>query len=102
MAESDPGIPRLARKLNDLYDIPGPGGVRRTHQQVAAELRERFGIIVSEQHLAHLCSGRRNNPSARLLWGLAQIFSVPMEYFFDTSPPKQLPGRKRTRPDQDH
>lgn len=101
VAEPDPGIPHLAEKLNDLYDIPGPGGIRRTHQQVADELADRFGIVVSAQHLAYLTTGKRTNPSAKLLWGLAQIFGVPMDHFFDTSPPKQPPGRRRTRPNQD-
>ena len=34
-------------------------------------------------HLSHLRTGRRDNPSARLLAGLAELFGVPIGYFFD-------------------
>jgi transcriptional regulator with XRE-family HTH domain len=41
-------------------------------------------VKVSSVHLSHLRSGRRNNPSARLLAALADLFGVPIGYFFDS------------------
>ena len=40
-------------------------------------------IFVSGVHLSHLRSGRRDNPSARLLAALADLLGVPLSYFFD-------------------
>jgi transcriptional regulator with XRE-family HTH domain len=36
-------------------------------------------------HLSHLRSGRRDNPSARLLAGIAELFGVPIGHFFDST-----------------
>ena len=40
-------------------------------------------MVVSGVHISHLRSGRRDNPSARLLAALAELFGVPIGYFFD-------------------
>ena len=42
-------------------------------------------MTVSGVHLSHLRANRRDNPSARLLWALAELFGVPITYFLDTT-----------------
>ena len=80
----DEGIPGLAEKLNRLFlTVPA---VTRTglysNDSAAAALAER-GVTVTGTHLSHLRTGRRDNPSARLLAGLADLFGLPIDYFFD-------------------
>ena len=38
---------------------------------------------MSGVHLSHLRANRRDNPSARLLAALAELFGVPISYFFE-------------------
>lgn len=80
----DEGIPGLADKLNHLFltvVAPTRTGLY-SNDSAAAALGER-GITVTGTHLSHLRTGRRDNPSARLLAGLAELFGVPIGYFFD-------------------
>ncbi len=82
MAED--GLTGLADKLNHLFaTVPAPtrSGLY-SNDSAAAALAER-GVSVSGVHLSHLRSGRRDNPSARLLAALAELFGVPIGYFFD-------------------
>ena len=53
-----------------------------TNDAVAAELAG-LGISTSVAQIANLRSGRQANPSAILLRGIAKVFGVPLEYFFD-------------------
>ena len=78
------GLSGLAEKLNHLFaTVPAPtrSGLY-SNDSAAAALAER-GVSVSGVHLSHLRSGRRDNPSARLLAALAELFGVPIGYFFD-------------------
>lgn len=79
------GIPGLADKLNHLFaTVPRAGGSSQRHtNDSAAEALEECGIRVSGTHLSHLRAARRDNPSAKLISGLAQLFGVPIAYFFD-------------------
>lgn len=79
-----PGVPGLARKLDHLFaTIPQPSNRGSyTNDAVATELR-RIGVTVTAVHVSNLRTGRRDNPSARLLAGLAEVFGVPIAYFFD-------------------
>jgi transcriptional regulator with XRE-family HTH domain len=80
-------MPDLAEKLNHLFaTVPGSGrGGHYSNDTAAEALQDRFGITVSGVHLSHLRAGRRDNPSARLLAALAELFGVPISYFFDSS-----------------
>ncbi len=83
---ADDGIPGLAEKLNHLFaSVPAPTRSGLYSNDSAAHALEERGITVSGVHISHLRSGRRNNPSARLLAGLAELFGVPIGYFFDTT-----------------
>lgn len=79
-----PGVPGLASKLEHLFaTIPQPGNRGSyTNEAVAIELRK-IGVSVTAVHVSNLRTGRRDNPSARLLAGLAEVFGVPIAYFFD-------------------
>lgn len=81
---SSAGIPDLAAKLQRLFNsIPQPDGQGWfTNEAMARELAGR-GVPVTVQHLSNLRTGRRDNPSARLLAGIADIFGVSLSYFFD-------------------
>ena len=81
----DEGLPGLAEKLNHLFaTVPRSADSTRLHSNdSAAEALQESGIRVTGTHLSHLRAGRRGNPSARLLAGIAQLFGVPIAYFFD-------------------
>jgi transcriptional regulator with XRE-family HTH domain len=88
--DAEPGVPGLAPKLEHLFAaVPRPDGGRYTNESAAQALGE-AGIRVSSVHLSHLRSGRRSNPSARLLAGLAELFGVPIAYFFDAAIEEQV------------
>ncbi len=85
MTVADDGIPGLADKLNRLFaTVPGPGRHGRYSNDTAARALGERGITVSGVHLSHLRSGRRDNPSARLLAAIADLMGVPIGYFFDS------------------
>jgi len=48
-----------------------------------AEALTRDGVSVTSVYLSQLRSGRKTNPSARLVGGLASFFGVSVAYFFD-------------------
>lgn len=83
--EAEAGVPSLSPKLEHLFAVvPRSTGGRYTNETAAQALAE-AGMKVSAVHLSHLRSGRRNNPSARLLAALAELFGVPIGYFFDSA-----------------
>lgn len=79
------GMPGLASKLNFLFaTVPRAAHLSQLHtNETAAAALDAFGVRVTKTHLSHLRAGRRDNPSARLLAGLAHLFGVPIAYFFD-------------------
>lgn len=83
---SSDGIPGLAEKLEHLFTtVPAPTKSGVYSNDSAAAALEALGVTVSGVHLSHLRSGRRDNPSARLLAALAELFGVPYSYFFDSA-----------------
>lgn len=79
-------MPGLADKLNHLFaTVPAPTRSGLYSNDSAARALEERGVTVSGVHISHLRSGRRDNPSARLLAALAELFGVPIGYFFDTT-----------------
>lgn len=78
-------LPGLADRLDLLFrTVPrrGEGSRLHTSTSVVEEL-ELQGISVTPNHIRALRTGRRRNPSFRLLAGLAEIFQVPLDYFVD-------------------
>lgn len=93
----------LPRKLEFLVDnIAQPGGRGRyTNDAICKELAD-LDVSVTPAYLSQLRRGQRSNPSARLINGLAQVFGVPMEYFFDNDERErainsQIEGMKKLR-----
>ena len=81
---SGEGMPGLADKLNHLFaTVPAPTRSGVYSNDTAARALEERGVTVSGVHISHLRSHRRDNPSARLLAALADLFGVPIGYFFD-------------------
>lgn len=63
--------------------VPPPAGTAAwTNETIAQAVRD-LGVDVTGNHIAHLRSGRRDNPSARLVGALATVFGVPVDFFFD-------------------
>lgn len=78
------GVPHLAERLNALFErVPQPGTTRLYNNQSAAKAISATGVSLTGTHLSLLRSGKRNNPSARLLAAIADLFDVPITYFFD-------------------
>ena len=93
----DEGIPGLADSLDYLFQtVINPKTSRLySNDAVAAALAEK-GISVTGTHISHLRTGRRDNPSARLLAGLAELFGVPLGYFFEPEVEEQIKKELQT------
>lgn len=86
----------LAAKLNRLFEsIPQPDGSEYTNRAAAVALTD-AGVSVSAQHLWHLRTGRADNPSFRLLDGIARLFGVPITYFSDPEVEAQVSAELTT------
>lgn len=78
------GLPHLADRLNDLFaKVPRPDGKAPYSNEAVAEALTQQGVSVTGVYLSQMRTGRKANPSARLLHGLAKHFGVPVTYFFD-------------------
>ena len=78
------GIPYFADRLNDLFRrIPRPESTAPYSNEAVAEQLTADGVSVTGVYLSQLRAGRKTNPSARLVGGLAKFFGVPVGYFFD-------------------
>lgn len=84
MSQSTDGLADLAPRLNALFErVPQQAGSAQLHGNAsAAKALAEMGVQVTPNHLGLLRSGRRDNPSARLLGALADLFDVPVTYFF--------------------
>lgn len=84
MAAPQAGVPHLAERLDVLFrTVPRPGtSATWTNEAVAEALTER-GVSVTAPYLSQMRTGRRFNPSAQLLAGIAEFFGVPLTYFFE-------------------
>ena len=79
------GVPQLAERLELLFStVPRAVGSTQLHtaDSVSVALAAQ-GIHVTPTHLSNLRAGRRDNPSAVLLAGIARVFDVPLAYFFE-------------------
>src|SRR5699024_2039767 len=73
----------LAERLDLLFrTVPLTPDSAKLHTSTSVvEALAEQGISVTPNHIRALRTGRRNNPSFRLLAGLADIFRVPLDYF---------------------
>lgn len=78
------GVPKLAENLNFLFRyIPDPEGRLYNNHRAADALRD-SGYGGSAVYLSQLRSGARDNPSAMVIAGLADLFDVQTDYFFNS------------------
>jgi transcriptional regulator with XRE-family HTH domain len=82
--QQENGLPRLGAQLNYLFEtVPKPDGAGLwTNEEAAAAMTE-SGVSISAAYLSQLRTGKRDNPSARHLSGIANLFGVPLQYFMD-------------------
>jgi transcriptional regulator with XRE-family HTH domain len=74
----------IAEKLNHLFDVVRPPGEDReyTGREVVAGVNA-AGTDLSASHLSELRRGVKDNPTVRVLDGLANFFGVRVAYFLD-------------------
>jgi hypothetical protein len=84
VGEADGGVPGLADRLNHLFaTVPRPNGQGLWTNEQASVALAAAGTYMSDGYLSQLRSGKRNNPSARNLAAIADLFAVPVDYFFN-------------------
>jgi transcriptional regulator with XRE-family HTH domain len=75
----------LADRLNRLFDrIPSSTRQLYTNAAAAAELTA-SGTPITAMYMGELRSGKKDNPSFKLLAGIARMFGVKLDYFTDDS-----------------
>lgn len=96
-AEDAGGLPHLADRLNVLFArVPRPGTSQPYSNDRAAEDLSSAGISVTGAYLSQLRSGKKNNPSARLLAGIAELFGVPITYFLNDEQAEKIEKQLNT------
>lgn len=95
--EEEVGLPHLAERLNVLFaHVPRAGGSELFSNERAAEDLSAAGYTVTSGYLRQLRSGKRRNPTARLLAGIAKLFEVPITYFFDDELAERMAAQLET------
>lgn len=86
-SEDSDAIPHLAERLDRLFrTVPRSDHGHELHTSASvADALQKQGISVTPTHIRALRTGRRTNPSFRLLAGLSELFRVPLDYFVDDS-----------------
>lgn len=80
----------LSTKLKWLFEnIRRPNGKPHTPQEVAEYIVERGGRSTRE-HITNLRSGKADNPSIRVVEGIAAFFDVTPAYFVDDDRAREI------------
>lgn len=88
------GLPDLADRLNDLFArVPKPESTQPYSNDAVAEALTDQGVSVTGVYLSQIRNGRKTNPSARLLGGLAKFFGVPIAYFYEEDEAATIRGQ---------
>ena len=89
--EEAAGLPHLADRLNILFArVPRSGTTQPYSNDRAAEDLSSAGVSVTGAYLGQLRSGKKDNPSARLLAAISDLFEVPITYFFDDEQARKI------------
>lgn len=76
--------PKFADRLDHLIRTVHPSGRGPyTLDEISQGIKELTGVSISVAYLNQLSTGRRDNPSAQHIHGIARFFGVPIGYFFD-------------------
>jgi transcriptional regulator with XRE-family HTH domain len=85
------GLPDLAAKIDHLFTTVFPAGRGPyTYKEVAEGIEKVTGEPVSDTTLWKLRTGKANNPTKRIIEGLAAFFGVNPAYFFDDETARQV------------
>lgn len=85
MPRPDPAGDVLVHRVNQLFETNRPVGRGPWSNADVAARAAAHGYDVSAAAIQQIRSGRRPNPTVRLLRGLAAAFDVPVTYFFESS-----------------
>ncbi len=84
MDDADGGVQGLADRLNHLFStVPRPDRKGLWTNDQASTALAAAGTYMSAAYISQMRSGKRNNPSARNLAAIAELFAVPLDYFFN-------------------
>lgn len=84
MDNADGGLPGLADRLNHLFTtIPKPDGTGFWSNKTSVRAITETGVVMTSGYMQMLRAGTRNNPTARILLAIADLFGVPITYFLD-------------------
>ncbi|MEJ7648650.1 MAG: helix-turn-helix transcriptional regulator [Nakamurella sp.] len=75
----------FSARLKRLFEtVPKtPGGRDKWSNASVAEAVTQLGVSTTHSHISHMRLGVRNNPSAALVKALADVFRVPVTYFYE-------------------
>lgn len=77
------GLPDFTERLNALFETrPDPATGRPYTNVAVADALGSYGVPITQSYLGQLRNGRKSEPSAGLVGGLAQFFGVSADYFF--------------------
>ena len=84
MSRQDPTGDILVHRVNLLFETHRPAGRGPWSNAEIAARAAVHGYDISAAAIQQIRSGRRPNPTVRLLRGLAAAFDVPVTYFFES------------------
>jgi transcriptional regulator with XRE-family HTH domain len=92
----------FAEKLTALIDQARAGGVTpHSYREMSAAIEKIGGPAMSPAYIQQLATGKRINPKIHYVEALAQLFEVPVSYFFDLGAPTdespRPPGRDEAK-----
>jgi transcriptional regulator with XRE-family HTH domain len=74
----------FAEKLTVLIDDARAGGVApHSYREMSAAIEHTGGPAMSPAYIQQLATGKRINPKIHYVKALAELFAVPVSYFFD-------------------
>lgn len=100
MPRLDPMGDVLVRRVNRLFETRHPADRGPYSNADIADRATAHGYEISAAAIQQIRSGRRSNPTVRVLRGLAAAFDVPITYFFEdeaADTQSSLPSEVRAR-----
>lgn len=97
MTRRDPKGDDIVRRVNRLFEAVRPvDGGSYSNADIAARAAE-HGYDISTATIQQIRSGRRPNPTVRVLRGLSLAFDVPITYFFEDDAVSSMETEIRAR-----
>lgn len=84
-------VPMLAANLKWLFEnVRRPNGKKHTPQEVADHVVQRFGGRCTREYITYLRSGATDNPTKRVIDGIADFFDISPAYFVDEERAREI------------